>query len=441
MTNNPQYYHHDPDVVVIDEDEINLIDYLRVLWRWKWLIGGVTFIITVAAIFYSFMLPKVYEISMILEPGIISIDKNGNYVYLDSPQTIGDKIGSGTYNRRIVREHEWEPKETVLEFRSDIDKRGKSNLVKVRSEWGEERIDDGKKAMASLVMFVAKDYVPIINKYEAEYDIDIAQNQNKINDIAIQKKNIVEEIAVQKNRVKKLAADQEDIDKQILIADKTIEKLAADIALHEKNQLAIERRIAELSEDVLAGKENTREIMEQRNNALKNQAGDTVSMLLYATTIQQSLAYADQLNREIFDLAMSKTAEEQTIEALKNQRDTARLEIERLRLERDEKIGSMIEDTQSQIRKLEIEKDESLEAKITAIENEIKKMQFDKEMISNVKIVQEPEASVYPVKPQKKKIVVLTFVASLFLMIFASFFIDYVVKAVRAEKEEGSVQA
>ena len=51
---NPQPYY---------EDEINLIDYLRVLWKWKWLIIAGTLLCAMAAAVISLQMPKIYEVS------------------------------------------------------------------------------------------------------------------------------------------------------------------------------------------------------------------------------------------------------------------------------------------------------------------------------------------------------------------------------------------
>lgn len=42
-----------------DENEIELMDYLNVLWKKKWMIILPTFIIVVAVWIYSFFLPRV----------------------------------------------------------------------------------------------------------------------------------------------------------------------------------------------------------------------------------------------------------------------------------------------------------------------------------------------------------------------------------------------
>ena len=51
------------------EGEIELIDYLRVMWRWKWLIVGGTLLCILAVAIYGFTRPsvKMYKVSAIIE--------------------------------------------------------------------------------------------------------------------------------------------------------------------------------------------------------------------------------------------------------------------------------------------------------------------------------------------------------------------------------------
>ncbi len=51
------------------EEEVELIDYLRVIWKRRWLIVGGTLICMLAALVVSLLLPKVYETSLNLQIG------------------------------------------------------------------------------------------------------------------------------------------------------------------------------------------------------------------------------------------------------------------------------------------------------------------------------------------------------------------------------------
>jgi tyrosine-protein kinase Etk/Wzc len=45
----------------VEEDEVNLVDYAAVVWRHRWLIGGLCLIALVATLVVSISMPKVYE--------------------------------------------------------------------------------------------------------------------------------------------------------------------------------------------------------------------------------------------------------------------------------------------------------------------------------------------------------------------------------------------
>ena len=51
------------------EDEIELIDYLRVVWKWKWLIIGGTLLCILVVAMYGFTRPvvKMYKVSAVIE--------------------------------------------------------------------------------------------------------------------------------------------------------------------------------------------------------------------------------------------------------------------------------------------------------------------------------------------------------------------------------------
>ena len=53
------------------EDEIELIDLLRVIWKWKYLIIGGTLVCALAAMIISSVMPKIYRIETIIRPGIL----------------------------------------------------------------------------------------------------------------------------------------------------------------------------------------------------------------------------------------------------------------------------------------------------------------------------------------------------------------------------------
>ena len=84
------------------QDEIELIDYLRVIWKWEYFIIADTVAFGLIAAIISFNMPKIYSIDMVLRPGILSINERGKNVYIDSPQNIKALIDSETFTNDIL---------------------------------------------------------------------------------------------------------------------------------------------------------------------------------------------------------------------------------------------------------------------------------------------------------------------------------------------------
>ena len=66
------------------EDEIELIDILRIIWNWKYLVIFGTAICALVAMIISFNLQPIYQVSMVLKSGINKIGADGKPAYLNS---------------------------------------------------------------------------------------------------------------------------------------------------------------------------------------------------------------------------------------------------------------------------------------------------------------------------------------------------------------------
>jgi uncharacterized protein involved in exopolysaccharide biosynthesis len=84
------------------DDEIKLMDCLKVIWKWKKLIILGTIVIVIAAGVISFLMPKVYRIQMVLEPGIIKVSEDGQNIYAESQENIKALIETGAFDRDIL---------------------------------------------------------------------------------------------------------------------------------------------------------------------------------------------------------------------------------------------------------------------------------------------------------------------------------------------------
>ena len=87
------------------ESEIELIDILNVFYKRKKLIFFGTVVITLIFSSISFILPKTYKISAIIEPGKRPItDQNGQIIdekYIESSLSIRETIVGGAYNESL----------------------------------------------------------------------------------------------------------------------------------------------------------------------------------------------------------------------------------------------------------------------------------------------------------------------------------------------------
>jgi uncharacterized protein involved in exopolysaccharide biosynthesis len=80
------------------EDEIELIDYLRVVWKWKWLIIGGTLLCLFAVAIYGYTRPvfKMYKVSALIE-----IDPEAK---LDQFDKIKSMIEYGIVNQQVLND-------------------------------------------------------------------------------------------------------------------------------------------------------------------------------------------------------------------------------------------------------------------------------------------------------------------------------------------------
>ena len=265
------------------EDEINLIDYLKVLWKWKWLIIAGTLICAVAAAVISSQMPKIYRVAMVIEPGIIGLDESGNYIYMNY-QNISGKINEGSYNNNIKKLLNIDPSKTNLEFKADVSKF--TNQIRISAECKEKHITLGLKASKQLIALISDDYEKVVEQRKNDYDRKIIAKQNDI---------------------KKLEAQGESLKRTL------------------KN---IRRRIDKLERELSDVKNNTEDLITHRDLLLrKGKIEAEVLLLFYSTTIQQNISYFNQINNQIYSFKEKEEGTQQKIKNLEKDIDTVKAEI------------------------------------------------------------------------------------------------------------------
>ncbi|MCK4467009.1 MAG: hypothetical protein KAU60_01515, partial [Desulfobacterales bacterium] len=265
MTNQESNQQQYPQNYPPYEDEINLIDYLKVLWKWKWLIIAGTLICAVVAAVISSQMPKIYEISTVIEPGIAGVKDDGGFMYIDSVANISGKINGDVYNRKIQKALNLDPLKIKVNFKSAVVK--KADVVKVTSQWEEKDTGLGMKVTGQLVQLLSDNYGKIVEQRKGDYYKQILMKQNEISKIETQRK---------------------DIDNQIKLKLNSIEGAQNAINLQQAALKNVRERKVELLEEIKGVKDNTEKIVQQRDALLEDKSPDKdLSLILYSTTIQQ----------------------------------------------------------------------------------------------------------------------------------------------------------
>ena len=100
-----------------NEDEIDLRNYIRVAIKRKNIIFSVSSVSVLFAIIWGALAPKIYEVSMIIEPPVNAITDTGLQNF-DSGTSIKALIESGVYNIKIINELNLQ--ESGLSFKASL---------------------------------------------------------------------------------------------------------------------------------------------------------------------------------------------------------------------------------------------------------------------------------------------------------------------------------
>lgn len=254
------------------QKEIELVDLLRVIWKWKHMILSGVILFTLVAVAANHILPEKYKIDMVLKPGILRISTDGQNYYIDSPQNIKSIIEARAFDQKIIERLK---KDEFKQIPPQIDLNVKilkgSDTIIISYETSNVKI--GKAILNNLYDLLVDKYKNIVTYYQEEHKTELYQKKNEIKKYRLLIQSSNRRIAY----LKKMAAG-----------------LRADVDLINKNtELLIEKRMNYLSEQY--GK------------------NDILSALLFTNTIQQNLALANTYKSEMHEYAIEKENELQEI--------------------------------------------------------------------------------------------------------------------------------
>jgi LPS O-antigen subunit length determinant protein (WzzB/FepE family) len=296
--------------------QVEVMDFVRVLWKRKWQIVVPTLICVLIAGILSFVLPKKWEVDTIFVIGKFFVETSqGEYkeVQVIDPRRVVGQVNEKAYNRVIA---------SALNVNLDKFPRLMAENVRgtelVRVAVVERDVKRGQAVLDSLTEILRKDCdrkidveLKIVDTQIASLQTAIKMRELDIQTMEIEKAKLLEEIASAR--------------KKVAISEKRSQDILAEMK-------AVEIRI--------------KEIEPLKNKALEEtkQAGEAMGVLLYANEIQANLRYhntlADNLsgenvNRENLSLAMKVNDGEfkkitTAIDRLRRQIDDLNTEITRL---------------------------------------------------------------------------------------------------------------
>lgn len=368
-------------------DEVELIDYLRVLWKYRFWIIGATILSALAALVISFILPPIWEVSMVLEPGRLGSDvfeiggnrPTGTIYYIDKAMNIKAKITQGSYDANVRTISGWPSKKTI-KWKVDVE-RGASALktsLKVKDK------ELALKALKVLTELIKKDYARQIETFQEGIEQEIAKIRA----------NIVEK--------------EKDINLVETKRDAQLANLTEELNRLKKEITLLKQRESELSQEEENVRKNTELLMAKRNSLMEagQSRNDPLALVLYTSSIQQNIAYSNKLSSQVNDVKR---------EIEENESSIKKGEI---------KMVSVKQKAFSDIKKLE--------SNIQKLGASIKAFETRKEFAEPIEIIQEPTVSPRPVRPKKRLNAIIAGILGLFFSVFGAFFTEYI--SVRREK-------
>ncbi len=403
--NARQYRHYDPEQL---EDEIELIDLLRVVWKWKYLAIGGTMLCVVLAALVSVLLPETYRIDMLIDSGLVAGKVRGQPVYLVESKELKAVIASGKLNHKILEMIQGNNNSTDssgnISFKAQV--LGGTNVLKVSNN--AKNPDLGLKALLNLHELLQQEY-SVLLEYEQENFREKELSVSKEID------NLKQKITIKKQELISIPTKKKQEGK---VTSLKLSFFSKKKMLHQERIKELEQRASELAEDIKKVSAEIEFLAEIRQGLLrgKNQNLDSLSVILYISTVQKMYEHLGTLKSEV--LATKHNIQRGLINIY-----SFDSEVENVKAQLDDFMEKMNAGTVMLTNEIEDLKD------IVELKQEkLIKLQQMKKDTQNIRLIQAPSGGEKPIKPKTTQNVILGGVAGFFLMIFLAFFIEYIQK-------------
>ncbi len=154
-----------------NEDEIELMEILRVIWRYKLLIILGTLFCTLFSIFLSYTMPKIYLAKMIIQPGVISAGIGKKVMYADEPANLQTLVQKDVLIKEIQKSIDISNAKNNVPLKFSVNSPKRSDLLVITYET--TKPPQGVKVLKALYAVLTNYYSDLKNKYDSEYESEI----------------------------------------------------------------------------------------------------------------------------------------------------------------------------------------------------------------------------------------------------------------------------
>ena len=360
---------------------IALIDCLNVIWKYRLWLAGTTLLSALTALAISFILPAVWEVSVVIEPGRFGADvfepvseqPLGRIYEIDSARNIESKILQGAYDPPIRAGSGW-PSHKKIEWHVSVQK----NTSAIKAFLEVKNKDVGIKALDILVNAIESELKEKIEPFQTEFEQKIAHFKE---DILQLEKDIQWTVFDKDANIKQL---KEMISRL---------KLGITSLNQWKQALFIEE------EDL---KKNAKFLLAERDDLMKGResSDDPLAIVLCIAALHQTTSLRNRILTQLDD-AMRELEEKRSL-----------IEKKEIEITRVKNNGLM--------------KAGLLQSDIRIIKAKAKVFEERKKFLKPIKIIQKPTISHEPVKPKKSLNCMIAGILALAISVLAAFLAEYI---------------
>ena len=361
----------------------DLVTWLTILNRYKWLIFGVPIVLSV--LLYIILLVFVqnkHEFSTEFIPGGYWDQDQRTFIFFSTPQDITSRIRSGSFDQALLQEMDWE-QSGEIELNSTVPRN--SDLVRVT--WRGTKDEDGLKLLQTLIDLISEENSEELEQQRSFLLLEKERIQEEINNA----ERTIEILTNKKTNFEQLReAELNTIDQQI-------EGYQANMELSQKRIVSLEQNLNTLNTEFAS-------LVSQRNTILKENPRENIDFqkLWFFDVIQRNTSYVNQLTGEI-----------NTHERITQQLTTNISEARARKVTTDHQYTTEI-----------LKTDSDIEASTRTIQlNKVALKTFDWriENLRNLQVLTSPQISILPVEPSKAIYVGASFTLSLLLALFVAY--------------------